>query len=66
LAQNLPSKAAIDMVEWSPGKTPAQVFAEIIGQETPIDQFIAQDPRAPAMQDNRPVNEYYVLRRALP
>jgi spermidine synthase len=66
LAQNLPSKAAIDMVEWSPGKTPAQVFAEIIGQETSIDQFIAQDPRAPAMQDNRPVNEYYVLRRALP
>jgi hypothetical protein len=56
----------MDLVEWSAGKTPAQVFAEIIGHEASIDQFIAQDPRAPAMQDNRPVNEYYVLRRALP
>jgi spermidine synthase len=66
LAQNLPSRAAIDMVEWSSDKSPLQAFAEITSCETSIDQLIAQDTQAPAMQDNRPVNEYYVLRRALP
>jgi len=66
LAQALPPKAAKDLVEWTPDETPEEVFAEIISGETSVDQFIAQDPRAPAMQDNRPVNEYYVLRRQLP
>jgi spermidine synthase len=66
LAQGLPPKAAKDLVEWTPDETPEEVFAEIIGGETSVDQFIAQDPQAPAMQDNRPVNEYYVLRRQLP
>ena len=66
LAQALPSNAAKDLVEWTPDETPEEIFAEIIGGETSVDQFIAQDPQAPAMQDNRPVNEYYVLRRQLP
>jgi len=66
LAQRLPAKAAIDLVEWFPGKSSEQVFANITSHETSIDQLIGQDPRAPAMQDDRPVNEYYVLRRALP
>jgi spermidine synthase len=65
LAQSLPAKAAIDLVEWSGNATPEQVFAAIISRETSIDRLIAQDPGAPAMQDDRPVNEYYVLRRAL-
>jgi hypothetical protein len=66
LAQALPPKAAKDLVEWTPDETPEEVFAEIISGETSVDQFIAQDPRAPSMQDNRPVNEYYLLRRQLP
>jgi spermidine synthase len=66
LAQALPPGALKDLVEWTPDETPEEVFAEITSGETSIDQFIAQDPRAPAMQDDRPVNEYYVLRRALP
>lgn len=66
LAQKLPVKAASDLVEWSPNETPEQAFAAILNHEVPIDEMIAQDPRAPAMRDDRPVNEYYVLRRSLP
>jgi hypothetical protein len=62
----LPPAAAADLIEWSPDETPEEVFADIVGGETSVDEFIAQDPRAPAMQDDHPVNEYYLLRRQLP
>jgi len=38
----------------------------VLDSEFPIDQMIAEAPNAPPMQDDRPVNEYYVLRQSMP
>ncbi len=62
LAQRLPTKAAIDLLEWGPETTPEGQFSRVLRNEISLDDLIAQAPVAPALQDDRPVNEYYVLR----
>jgi spermidine synthase len=64
LAARLPPAAAADLVEWGPFPTPEQQFAAVLKKEVAIDWVIAADKDAPAMQDDRPVNEYYLLRMA--
>jgi len=64
LAKRMPASAAADLVEWGPFPTAEQEFAAILKREAPIDWLIARDRNAPAMQDDRPVNEYYLLRSA--
>ena len=42
-------------------------FAAVLDTELPIGELIAKAPDAPALADDRPVNEYYLLRqRAVP
>jgi spermidine synthase len=62
LARRMPPQAAADLVEWGPFPTPEQQFAAVLKNELPIDWIISLDKNAPAMQDDRPVNEYYLLR----
>lgn len=62
LAKRLPTNAAADLVEWGPFPTAEQQFAAVLKNEVPIDAVVAADKDAPAMQDDRPVNEYYLLR----
>lgn len=62
LAKRMPPAAAADLVEWGPFPTPEQEFAAVLQNEMPIDFVISLDKNAPAMQDDRPVNEYYLLR----
>jgi spermidine synthase len=64
LAKRMPASAAADLVEWGPFPTAEQQFAAVLKSEVPIDWLIAADRNAPAMQDDRPVNEYYLLREA--
>lgn len=66
LVEHMPAKAITDLMEWGPEATPTQQFAVVLNSEVPIDQKIAEAPNAPALQDDRPVNEYYVLRQMLP
>ena len=63
LAQRLPSKAAADLIEWGPETTPEQQFAAVLNREFSLDDMIAEAPNAPALQDDRPQNEYYAIRR---
>ncbi len=63
LAQRLSPKAAADLVEWGPEPTAELEFASVLHKELSLDQMIAQAPQAPALQDDRPENEYYMLRR---
>jgi spermidine synthase len=63
LAERLPAKAASDLLEWGPETTPEHQFAAVLKRETSLDQMIAADPDAPALQDDRPQNEYYAIRR---
>jgi spermidine synthase len=63
LAQRVPPKASSDLMEWGPEPTPERQFASVLQKELSIDQMIAQAPDAPALQDDRPENEYYLMRR---
>jgi predicted membrane-bound spermidine synthase len=63
LAQHMPAPAAKDLVEWGPQPDPQGRFAALLKNEISVDQMIAEAPDAPALQDDRPVNEYYLIRR---
>jgi spermidine synthase len=63
LTQRLPAKAAADLVEWGPQRTPESQFNDLLGRELSTDEMIGEAPNAPALQDDRPVNEYYAIRR---
>jgi spermidine synthase len=62
LARRMPPAAASDLVEWGPYPTAEQQLAVMLKREVPVDWLISADVNAPAMQDDRPVNEYYWLR----
>ena len=64
LARRLPAAAATDLVEWGPETTALDQFGVLL-LEMPIDQFIALSPTTPALSDDRPINEYYLLRSSL-
>ena len=68
LGQRLPVNAARDLMEWDPDTTPERQFAGVLKREIPLDQMIAEAPQVPALQDDRPENEYYAIRhhRAAP
>jgi hypothetical protein len=63
LASHMPPAAAADLVEWGPAHDAEQQFAGVLNQELSLDGLIQQDPGVPALQDDRPVNEYFILRR---
>jgi spermidine synthase len=62
LAKRMPASAAADLVEWGPFPTAELQFVAILKQEVSIDRILAANPDAPTMRDDRPVNEYYMLR----
>jgi spermidine synthase len=62
LAERMPASAAADLVEWGPFTTAEQQFAAVLRKEVPIDRILAANPDVPTMRDDRPVNEYYMLR----
>jgi spermidine synthase len=61
LARQMPPTAAADMVEWGPYRTAEGQFSAALQGEFPLDRFVAESPETP-MQDDRPVNEYFLLR----
>jgi len=63
LAERLPPAAAEDLVEWGPAYTPAEQFAIVLKQELTPDSLIQKAPSVEALRDDRPVNEYFLLRR---
>jgi predicted membrane-bound spermidine synthase len=66
LAVRLPDSANRDFVEWGPEVTAEGQFSIILGRELSLESMIARAPHAPALQDDRPENEYYVLRTRFP
>lgn len=65
LAERLPSAARRDLEEWTPGVGAERLFALVLGREVPAERLIAMAPHAPSLSDDRPVNEYFFLRRVL-
>jgi spermidine synthase len=65
LVQRMPASAVADLMEWGPETTAEREFAAVLKNELPPEQLIAEAPLVPALHDDRPVNEYYVLRHEL-
>jgi len=65
LAGRMPPSAIADLLEWGPETTAARQFDRVLRAELPIEQLIAAAPGTPALHDDRPINEYYLLRRLL-
>ncbi len=61
LVARMPDSAIKDMMEWGPQPSPERQFAVVLDGELSIDQIIAQAPDAPALKDDRPVNEYFLI-----
>lgn len=62
LVARMPAGAIADMMEWGPARTPDQQFERVLLKAMTVDQMIALSPKTPALQDDRPINEYYLLR----
>ena len=68
LQRKLPGDAATDLTEWdAPPSGPAVflAFDTVLQNEVPIETLIAPSPGTPALRDDRPINEYYALRRRI-
>ncbi|MBI2788276.1 MAG: hypothetical protein HYX59_06285, partial [Elusimicrobia bacterium] len=63
LAARLPKAAARDLLEMGPHATAAKQFQALLGTEVTLDSLIS--PGASGLRDDRPVNEYFFLRRGL-
>jgi len=66
LVDRMPASAVADMMEWGPAPTPAGQFALMLHNQPSPAYVIARSPGTPALQDDRPVNEYYMLRGFFP
>jgi hypothetical protein len=62
LAARLPPAAVKDLLEWGPSADSASQFENILRRERNIRDLIRENPAAPPLTDDRPVNEYYMLR----
>jgi len=63
LAKRLPPDAARDLMEWGPTSSPQEQFEVVLSHEASLDALIQQALNIPALQDDHPVNEYFILRR---
>lgn len=66
LASRMPPAAVTNMLQWGPYSTAQKQLQAFLSEEIPIETLIARDPSVPALSDDHPVNEYYLLRRLLP
>ena len=62
----MPDGALADMMEWGPANTPAEQLDRMLSNCMSPLNLIARAPDTPTLQDDRPVNEYYLLRELFP
>ena len=62
LAARMPLKASSDFVEWGPQSSADKQFDEVLSQEIPLQELVQKDPQVPALTDDQPINEYFLLR----
>ncbi len=65
LAARLPASATADLVEWDHDHNSEARFAHLLQNELPVNELINLSPHTPALSDDRPINEYYLLRLSL-
>jgi spermidine synthase len=62
LAQRIPARAAADLVEWNEGTTPPEMMDDVLSGEKRVSDLIGVGASEPPIGDDRPVNEYFLLR----
>jgi len=63
LASRLSPGATADLLEWGPGATAEAQFQPVVSEPVSLRTLIDEAPGAHVLTDDRPVNEYYFLRR---
>ena len=61
-SERLPVAARTDLLEWGPAATVEEQLGLVLRREISVERLLRLDPRAPALSDDRPVNEYYLMR----
>jgi spermidine synthase len=62
LLARIPPPAVTDMMEWGPAATPERQLDLMLSQEMKPGDLIALAPQTPPLSDDRPINEYYLVR----
>ncbi len=62
LVAGMPLGAVRDMMEWGPEQTPVKQVELLLSHEVQLEPMIALSPTTPALEDERPINEYFLLR----
>jgi spermidine synthase/MFS family permease len=65
LARRLPPAAAADLAEWGPEPTAEAQMAKLLSHEISLREVLALLPDVPVLEDDRPYNEYFLIRRAV-
>jgi spermidine synthase len=63
LLARMPAGAVVDMMEWGPAKTPLEQLSRVLSHPVSVSELMELAPGVPALQDDRPINEYYQLRK---
>ena len=63
LVARMPASAVSDMMEWGPAPSPAEQMKRALSGQISIDAIVAYSAATPALSDDRPINEYFLLRR---
>jgi spermidine synthase len=62
LVARMPASAVSDMMEWGPAPSPAEQMKRALSGQMSIDAIIAYSAATPALTDDRPINEYFLMR----
>ena len=62
LVQRMPPAAVEDMMEWIHDAGPDRLFQAMLLLERSPGEVIAESPHTPALWDDRPTNEYFLIR----
>lgn len=63
LAARMPERARADMIEWGPAPDAAEQLRRVLEREVDPAGFLAAAPGTQPLRDDRPVNEYFLIRR---
>ncbi|MFL6417664.1 MAG: spermidine synthase, partial [Bryobacteraceae bacterium] len=66
LASRLPANAKRDLLEWNPQSTPTDIFRRMLSHQATLGDFTSLQPSVPPISDDRPINEYFLLRSVNP
>jgi hypothetical protein len=65
LAARLPPAATQDLMEWGPQPGVRRQLGAVLRRELSLDDLVAAAPGVRGLRDDRPLNEYFLLRRTL-